>query len=215
MLSRGVWRHRPFLIVVSSPSGAGKTSLCREVVRQDKNIVYSVSATTRHPRKGEVHGRHYFFWTEREFKARLARGGFLEHAIVYGHFYGTPKTPLLGQLRKGKDVLADLDIQGMRSCRKALPDSVAIFITTQSQKELMRRLHSRGTDSAREINRRQSELKSELAAIPEFDYIVVNDRLKDTARRILSIIRAERLRTYRLHPGRKAKRSIVNEVSVD
>ncbi len=194
-------KHQPFLVVISSPSGAGKTSICREVVRRDRNLAYSVSATTRPRRKDERNGRHYFFYTERQFGNRLARNGFLEHALVYDHFYGTPRTRVLSLFRKGKDAVADLDIQGMRSCKKALPGTVAIFITTPNQQELARRLRKRGTNSAEAISRRQSELKAELAAMPEFDYLVVNDRLKDAVEKVLSIVRVERLRTSRLRPA--------------
>jgi guanylate kinase len=185
-------------VVLSSPSGAGKTSICREVVRRDRRVAYSVSATTRPRRKGETHGRSYFFYSEKQFKARLARDGMLEHARVYDHWYGTPKSTVLARFRSGRDVIADLDIQGMRSVKKALPGAVAIFITTPNHRELVRRLRGRGTDSARVIARRQAEMKKELAAIPEFDYLVVNDRLDSAVQQVLGIIRAERLSTARM-----------------
>ncbi len=190
--------HRPFLVVVSSPSGAGKTSICRGVVRRDPGVGYSVSATTRPRRKGEVDGRHYRFMTERQFRSRLARNGFLEHAEVYDHLYGTPRSGVLAHFRAGRDVIADLDIQGMRSCRAALSDCVSVFVIPPDRRELRRRLTGRGTDSPRVIARRQAELENELGAIPEFDYLVVNDRLPAAVARVLTIIRAERQRTSRL-----------------
>lgn len=189
--------HRPFLVVLSSPSGAGKTSICRAVVRRDPAVAYSVSATTRPKRPGETHGRSYYFFTERQFRDRLRRNGLLEHARVYDHWYGTPKAHVLTQFRRGRDVIADLDIQGMRACRKALPGTVTVFVTVPDRKELARRLRGRGTDSDRVIRRRETELEKELAAIPEFDYVVTNDRLDRAVDHVLAIIRAERARTSR------------------
>jgi len=199
--------HRPFLVVLSSPSGAGKTSICRGVVRRDPGVAYSVSATTRPRRHNEVDGRDYFFLTGRDFRRRLSRSGFLEHAEVYDAVYGTPRAAVLGHFREGRDVIADLDIQGMRSCRRALPDCVTVFVTAPDRGELKRRLHGRGTDSARVIARRQAELEAELRSIPEFDYLVVNDRLRDAVDTVLAIIRAERRRTSRrLMRGRPGSR---------
>ncbi|MEO0081682.1 MAG: guanylate kinase [candidate division WOR-3 bacterium] len=192
-------RHRPFLIVLSSPSGAGKTSICRGVLKRDRNIAYSVSATTRPKRRGEVHGRSYYFYSEPELRRRIARGELLEHARVYDYLYGTPRAHVLKCFRRGKDVIADLDIQGMRSCKHALPGTVGIFVTTPAIEDLARRLRKRGTDSAEVIRRRQAEIRAELAAVPEFDYLVVNDRLESAVEDVLAIVRAERLRTDRLN----------------
>jgi guanylate kinase len=193
--------HSPFLVVLSSPSGAGKTSICRGVQRLDPKVAYSVSATTRPKRRGEVHGRSYFFYTEREFRRLLRQGRLLEHAGVYDNRYGTPKAPVLDHFRKGRDVVADLDIQGMRSCKKALPGTVGVFITTPNHRELGRRLRRRGTDSAEVVARREAEREKELAAIPEFDYLVVNDRLEQAVADVMAIVRAERLRTSRMSPA--------------
>jgi len=193
-------RHSPFLIVLSSPSGAGKTSICRAVERHDPSIAYSVSATTRPKRKGEVHGHSYFFYSEKQFQQLKKSGGLLESAGVYDHQYGTPKAPVVRSFREGRDVIADLDVQGMRSCRKALPGTVGIFITAPDLGELDRRLHSRGTDSAEAVRRREADREKELAAIPEFDYLVVNDKLEQAVDDVMAIIRAERLRTSRMSP---------------
>ena len=192
--------HAPFLIVLSSPSGAGKTSICRAVERRDPCVAYSVSATTRPKRKGETNGRSYFFLSEKQFRELDAKGGLLERAGVYDHRYGTPKAPVLRHFRAGRDVIADLDIQGKRSCRKALPGTVSVFVTAPSTGELSRRLRGRGTDSAETMRRREAERQKELAAIPEFDYLVVNDRLKQAVDDVMAIIRAERLRTSRMCP---------------
>jgi guanylate kinase len=192
--------HRPFLVVLSSPSGAGKTSICRAIERRDPHIAYSVSATTRPKREGEVNGRSYFFYTEKQFERLSKRGGLLERACVYDHRYGTPKAPLLRHLGKGRDVIADLDIQGMRSCRRALPGTVGVFIAAPDSGELGRRLRDRGADSAAAVRRREAERQKELAAIPEFDYLVVNDKLGDAVDDVMAIIRAERRRTSRMSP---------------
>jgi guanylate kinase len=184
--------------VLSSPSGAGKTSICLGVHRQDPDVAYSVSATTRPRRRGERHGRSYFFHTEREFQRLLARGELLEYASVYDHLYGTPRGPVLDSFRRGRDVIADLDIQGMRSCKKALPGTVGIFVSAPTRGELARRLRNRGTDSPEAVARREADLKAELAAIPDFDYLVVNDRLEQAITDVMAIIRAERLRVARM-----------------
>jgi len=187
-------------VVLSSPSGAGKTSICRAVERRDPNVAYSVSATTRPRRKGEVEGRSYFFYSEKQFRQLGKNHGLLERARVYEHRYGTPRAPVLRHFRAGRDVIADLDIQGMRSCRKALPGTVGIFITAPNSGELARRLRSRGTDSPEAVARREADREMELAAIPEFDYLVANNRLKQAVDDVMAIIRAERLRTSRVSP---------------
>lgn len=127
-----------------------------------------------------------------------AKGSLLESAVVYDHRYGTPRAPVLRHFRNGRDVIADTDIRGMRSCRKALPGSVSVFITAPNLGELDRRLQSRGTDSPEEVKRREADRKRELAAIPEFDYLVVNDRLQTAVDDVMAIVRAERLRTARM-----------------
>ncbi len=190
-------KHKPFLIVVSSPSGAGKTTICREVVRRDKRILYSVSVTTRPPRRSEQPGRSYIFVTDEEFQQMVHNNQLLEYAQVYGHFYGTPKEPIERAFAKGRDVIADLDIQGMRSCRNFLPDMVGIFIAPPSLQELKHRLAKRGTESREELRQRQEALTSELASIIEFDYYIINDKLSKAVRAVLGIIHAERLRTCR------------------
>jgi len=193
-------KHTPFLVVLSSPSGAGKTSICRGVERRDPNVAYSVSATTRPKRKGEVHGRSYFFYSEEQFQQLNENHGLLERAGVYDHRYGTPRAPVLCHFGQGRDVIADLDIQGMRSCRKALPGTVGVFITAPDRGELARRLRDRGTDSPEAVARREADREKELAAIPEFDYLVVNDRLEQAVDDVMAIVRAERLRTSRMSP---------------
>ncbi len=198
-------RHSPFLVVLSSPSGAGKTTICRAVAQRGRDIDYSVSATTRPRRTGERNGRSYFFYSERQFCQLESKGGLLESAVVYDHRYGTPRAPIVESFRRGRDVIADLDIQGMRSCRRALPGTVSVFISAPNLDELERRLRSRGTDSAEAVARREADRRTELAAIPEFDYLVVNDRLQHAVDDVLAIVRAERLRTSRMSPTARAR----------
>jgi guanylate kinase len=194
-------RHSPFLVVLSSPSGAGKTSICRIVERRDPGIAYSVSATTRPKRKGETNGRSYHFLTEEQFNQLSDSSGLIERAVVYDHQYGTPRAPVMRWFSQGRDVIADTDIQGMRSCRKAMPGTVSIFVAAPDRGELSRRLRHRGTESAEALRRREAELEKELTAIPEFDYLVVNDRLRQAVDDVMAIIRAERLRTSRMSPA--------------
>lgn len=189
--------HVPFLVILSSPSGAGKTSICRACLRIDRRLAYSVSVTTRPARKGEHDGKSYHFVSPTEFHQMARRHLLLEHAQVYGHYYGTPRMPILAHFRAGRDVIADLDVKGMRSCKKALPGTVGIFVVAPDTEELARRLRRRGADSPAELARRTSALRAELAAIPEYDYLVVNDSLRRAVADVLAIIRAERLRVAR------------------
>jgi guanylate kinase len=196
--------------VLSSPSGAGKTSVYRACLRRDPQLAYSVSITTRPRRPGERDGASYRFVTGDQFRRLRRQGALLEHARVYDTWYGTPRQPVLRNFRQGRDVIADLDIQGMRSCKHALPGTVGIFIAAPSRRELARRLRDRGTDSPAAVARREDDVGRELAAIPEFDYLVVNDRLPQAVEDVLAIIRAERLRTSRLtgnvRPGAKQRK---------
>lgn len=204
--------HIPFLVVLSSPSGAGKTSICRACLRADRQLAYSVSITTRPARRDERDGESYRFVSPARFRQLVRRRALLEHARVYGQDYGTPRAPVFAHFRAGRDVIADLDIQGMRACRKALPGTVGIFITVPDPGELARRLRRRATDAPDELARRRSRLRAELAAIPDFDYLVVNDSLDRAVADVLAIIRAERLRVSRRQrqqlvrpfPGRRA-----------
>ena len=191
-------QHRPFLIVLSSPSGAGKTTICHKLVQRDKNIGYSISATTRSKRPGEINGRDYFFYSSNEFIRRKHSGEFVETAKVYDSFYGTPVSQVKKIMGKGKDVIMDLDIQGMKSIKQRFPDSVSIFITPSNLTELRRRLIGR-EEKTPEILKRNNCLKTELAAIPKFDYLVYNDNLKTAVADVLTIIRAERLKTQRIN----------------
>lgn len=197
MSNRQKNKHTPFLIVLSSPSGAGKTTICHEVAQKDRNIGYSISATTRPKRPDEINGRDYFFFNRKEFAQKRNQGEFVETAKVYGYYYGTPVKEIKRILGKGKDVIMDLDTHGMKSIKRLFPNSVAIFITTSNLTELQNRL-SRRAEEKTEISRRANYLKAELAAMPKFDYLVRNDDLKVAVDNVLAIIQAERLNTKRL-----------------
>lgn len=197
-MSSKKFKHKPFLIILSSPSGAGKTTICREVVKQDKNIGFSVSATTRPKRPGEKHGQDYFFYSPQDFAAKKAWEKFIETAKVYEHFYGTLKSEVKKIFNQGKDVILDVDIQGMKSIKRNYPNSVAIFITPSNLTELQKRLFKRNESKA-EIKKRANYLRTELSAMPKFDYLVHNDNLKTAVSEVSAIIKAERLKMQRIN----------------
>ncbi len=186
------------MLVLSSPSGAGKTTLARRLLAQDKTIEMSVSVTTRSRRPGEVDGVDYQFTTLEDFAARVQRGEFLEHATVFGNAYGTPRGPVDAVLVTGRDVLFDIDWQGTQQLKeKAREDVVSIFILPPSRSTLEQRLSSRGQDSAETVARRMAQANSEISHWAEYDYVVVNDDLDLAEKRIVTIVEAERYRRTR------------------
>lgn len=191
MSSRGV------LFVVSAPSGTGKTTLCQALLKLMPQMRYSVSATTRPPRAGELDGTHYFFLSEKEFQARAACGEFLEHANVFGHAYGTPRDFVEARLAAGEDVLLDVDVQGAASIRKKNVEGVFIFLVPPSRSVLEERLNKRKTDSTEGIRRRLAQAQEELKYFPNYDYVVVNELVEDSLQRIKAIILAEKCRIER------------------
>jgi len=181
------------IIIVSAPSGAGKTSICDALIKSDKNIVYSVSTTTREPRKGEKNGREYFFVNDSEFKKMVKTNMFVEWAKVHDHFYGTSKKVLEQTINKGKDILLDIDVQGAVKIKKQYKDALMIFITTPSLKILKERLIKRNKDSLEVIKRRIENAKKELTYLPKYDYLILNDKLDKSIQEVKSVICAERL----------------------
>jgi guanylate kinase len=191
-------KRRGTLVVVSAPSGAGKTTLCHEVRTLVPDLYYSVSYTTRAPRLGETNGTDFFFVTEGAFAAMRARDEFAEWAEVHGHLYGTPAKALEGALGRGLDVLLDIDTHGARQLRQRYPEAVSVFIMAPSMAELEARLRERNSNSPGDIARRLSRAKEEIAAWRQYDYLIINRDVKDAVDQLATIIQAERCRTSRL-----------------
>lgn len=188
--------RRGLLIILSSPSGAGKSTLAARLRAWDSTLNFSVSATTRAPRPGEEHGREYYFHSREEFQDMVAKGDMLEHAEVFGNYYGSPKGPVEEAINAGRDVLFDIDWQGGQQVRaSALGKHVlSIFILPPSIPELERRLHARAQDSKEVIDGRMSKSRDEISHWPEYDYVLVNEDLDETEARLKTIVAAERLR---------------------
>lgn len=190
--------RRGLLLVMSSPSGAGKTTLSRRLLAADPNIAMSVSVTTRQPRPGEVNGKDYHFIARDEFARLRDDGELLEYAEVFGNSYGTPKRPVLDALQAGRDVLFDIDWQGTQQLAQVMEDDlVRIFILPPSAEELRERLIGRAQDSASTVAKRMAKAADEISHWPEYDYVIVNDDLASASAEIEAILRAERLRRRR------------------
>ncbi len=189
-------QRRGLLIILSSPSGAGKSTLARRLRDWDPAVRFSVSATTRPPRSGEEHGREYYFHSRTEFEQMVARDEMLEHAEVFGNFYGSPKAPVAKAIEAGQDVLFDIDWQGGQQVRNSSLGKhvLSIFILPPSIPELERRLRSRGQDSDTVIEDRMTKSRDEISHWPEYDFVLVNDDLDTTFARLKTIVSAERLR---------------------
>lgn len=197
MLNEHVAR-RGLMFVLSSPSGAGKSTLARKLLEADDNMSLSVSATTRAPRASEIDGREYQFLSKEQFEEMADQNAFLEHAMVFGNHYGTPRAPVDAMLIQGRDVLFDVDWQGARALRAAEPqDVVGIFILPPSMAELERRLHARAEDSEEVIAKRMARSLDEISHWEEYDYVLVNTLLEQTLAQIKQILAAERLKRAR------------------
>lgn len=191
-------KRRGLMLVLSSPSGAGKTTLSRRLLESDSGITLSVSATTRAKRPAEVQGRDYYFVSQAEFDAMAKRGEFLEHATVFGNSYGTPRAPVDKALAEGRDVLFDIDWQGTQQVReKAREDLVSVFILPPSREALLERLKTRAQDSAEVVAARMAKANGEMSHWAEYDYVVVNDDVVRALAQIETILAAERLRRAR------------------
>jgi guanylate kinase len=191
-------QRRGLMLVLSSPSGAGKTTLSRRLLETDPGIAMSISVTTRSPRKGEVDGRDYFFTASSTFEEMVKTGAFLEHATVFGNRYGTPKEPVQLSLAKGQDVLFDIDWQGTQQLRQqAGNDLVSIFVLPPSHEELERRLRARAQDEERVVAERMARAGNEISHWAEYDYVVINDDLDAALGKIKTILAAERMKRSR------------------
>lgn len=190
--------RRGIMIVLSSPSGAGKTTLTRRLLADNQDVVMSVSATTRSPRPGEVDGQDYYFIDKNRFSAMIDADEFLEHARVFDNYYGTPSGPVFDALEQGRDVLFDIDWQGAQQLTQAASDDlVKIFILPPSLRELEKRLRSRAQDSDETIAKRMSKSEAEISHWAEYDYVIVNDDVEPALAKLQSIVDAERLKRRR------------------
>lgn len=191
-------QRRGLMLVLSSPSGAGKSTLSRRLLESDRGITMSVSATTRPKRPGEVAGVDYHFVDRTEFNLMINRGELLEHAKVFDNYYGTPQAPVEAALQAGRDVLFDIDWQGTQQLKsKAREDLVSVFILPPSSHELERRLTGRAQDTATEIAKRMAKASDEMSHWPEYDYVIINRDVDQSAVAVQAILTAERLRRDR------------------
>ena len=189
---------RGLMLVLSSPSGAGKTSICKKLLQQDTGLVLSVSATTRKRRPGEVEGKDYQFLSIQEFESRINKSQFLEYAKVFGNYYGTPAQLVERNLKSGVDVLFDIDWQGTQQLKaRARQDLVSVFILPPSIKELEKRLFKRAQDTSEVVANRMSKSASEMSHYPEYDYVIINHDLDKSVQQVQSILCAERSRRER------------------
>ncbi len=186
------------LFVVSAPSGAGKTTLCRRLCEVLPDIRHSVSFTTRKIRPGEIDGVHYVFIDEEEFRSMINAGEFLEWATVHGNFYGTPRSKIIESIESGIDVVLDIDVQGARQIKEKYPDSKLIFILPPSMDELLKRLKGRMTDSKEVIRERMKKAKDEIIEYKNYDYVIVNDIFENALEELKSIVIAERSKIQKI-----------------
>lgn len=198
-MSDGEIARRGILLVLSSPSGAGKTTITRALIARDPRLQISVSVTTRAKRAGEVDGKHYHFIDRARFDAMVEGGELLEHAIVFGNCYGTPRAPVEAVLSAGGDIVTDIDWQGTQQLKATVRgDLVSVFVLPPSMAALEQRLRTRAQDSEEVVQGRMAKSADEMSHWPEYDYIIVNHDLEESVRRVEAILAAERLRRERL-----------------
>jgi guanylate kinase len=194
-------KRKGVIFIISAPSGAGKTTLIKKLLKLFPDIILSVSYTTRARRPGEVAGKDYHFVTEKEFALLRSRSGFAEWASVHGYFYGTPRAPLERTTARGRDVLLDIDVQGARKIKRQYRNAVSIFVLPPSRRELEQRLARRGTDRRETIRKRLENARREMREIMRYDYVVENRELRRAVEGAKAIVGAERLRVSRLKSG--------------
>lgn len=191
-------KNKGVMLVLSSPSGAGKSSICKSLMSLDKNLSLSISTTTRKKRPNEKSGEDYIFVSIDEFQSMLNKNHFLEHANVFGNYYGTDKSIVESRINNGKDLIFDIDWQGAQQLREKMrEDIVSVFILPPSKQELERRLKSRGEDSDEVVKKRMNGASAEITHWAEYDYVVINKNLNDSVKAVLGILKAERMKRIR------------------
>ncbi len=195
---RSVIRSKGVIFILSAPSGAGKTTLIKRLMKVFPDLILSVSYTTRKPRSGEIPGQDYFYVAQKKFELMRTKGEFVEWANVHGNLYGTPQRPLEKSIRSGRDILLDIDVQGNKKVKARYPNSVSIFLLQPSWKELERRLALRGTDGRETIRQRLQDARRELREIKNYDYFIVNREIQHALELLKSVVVAERMRVFRV-----------------
>ncbi|MHC6179554.1 guanylate kinase [Clostridium sp. JNZ X4-2] len=190
-------QKKGLLVVISGPSGTGKSTVCKALIKKSKFWI-SISATTRSPRKGEVDGINYYFLTEGDFKDKIKNNNFLEYAKVYGNYYGTPKSKVLKAIEEGNDVVLEIDIQGALMVKEAYPEGVFIFILPPSMEELKKRIINRGSETPESFITRFNSAYKEINYVSKYNYVVINDTVDNAVNNIESIIMAEKCRVDRV-----------------
>ena len=209
-------KNRGLLIVVSGPSGAGKGTICKALLEKHDDLHISVSATTRSPRKGEVEGVNYYFLTKEKFKEKIEEGDFLEHAEVYGNYYGTPKSNVNELLEAGKNVILEIDIQGALQVKENSEEGVFIFILPPSMEELKQRIIKRGSETPESLMTRFKSAYQEINYVSKYNYAVVNDKVEEAVAKIEAILIAEKCRVDRLKDTLlNSKEGFINEQLYD
>ena len=191
-------KKQGLLIVLSGPSGSGKNTVCDEVKKNNKNIWESISMTSRKPRKGEIDGKSYYFVTEEEFKKNIEDDNMFEYAKFAGNYYGTPKKNIQKHLDNGEDVILVIEIQGALQIKQKVAQALFVFLLPPSMKELKRRLIDRNTESSSKVMERFERAYKEINELSKYNYVIVNDNVKDAAKKLESIILAERCRVDRI-----------------
>ena len=191
-------KNKGVMLVLSSPSGAGKSSICKALLNLDENLFLSISSTTRQKRPNEISGKDYNFVTVEEFKKQLKKNNFIEHAKVFDNFYGTDKLLVESKINEGKDLLFDIDWQGAQQLREKMrEDIVSVFILPPSKSELERRLKNRGQDDDEVVKKRMDGASSEITHWAEYDYVIINKNLEESVNTVLGILKAERMKRIR------------------
>lgn len=186
--------NKGVLVIVSGLSGAGKGTICKRLLEKYPNYVLSVSATSRQPREGEVHGREYFFITKEEFEERIRQEKLLEYAQYVGNYYGTPKDWVEEQLKEGKDIVLEIELQGAFQVREKIPEAVLVFILPPDMEELKRRLINRGTETMEQIEKRLKRAEEEMEYVSQYDYVIVNEDVEKSVDMLHNIVRSEKIK---------------------